>query len=112
MSTTSTTTPIKFGVLLLGPSVQLLDVSPADVFGMLEPNYLRAGQLPESLVAMGVDIEYHYITESGEGLQQMTAGVKYGVTVCTQAPSPKAPSPLTSDGTKLFCRTQPNNINR
>ncbi|KAI9873326.1 MAG: hypothetical protein M1830_000541 [Pleopsidium flavum] len=79
-TTTTSPTPIVFGVLLLGAGVQLLDVSPVDIFGMLDPAYLRACQLPENVVAQGVDVEFHYITESDEALHPMTAGAKIGVT--------------------------------
>ncbi|KAI9829092.1 MAG: hypothetical protein M1832_000115 [Thelocarpon impressellum] len=73
--------PLKVGILLLGDSVQLLDCSPADLLGMTEPYYLKAAQVPDAIVGMGVETEWHYISEAGpDKLMQMTAGAKYGVT--------------------------------
>jgi putative intracellular protease/amidase len=48
-------------------SVQLLDMSPIDLFGMLSPEYLRACQLPAPLVKLGTPSTIHYISmpESG-----------------------------------------------
>lgn len=74
-------TPLQVGVLLCGEGVQLLDISPVDVLGMLEPYYIRACQLPQPLVDMGIEMEFHFITETGEGTQQLTGGMKCVVTV-------------------------------
>ncbi|KAI4136116.1 MAG: hypothetical protein LQ347_000045 [Umbilicaria vellea] len=73
-------TPLQVGVLLCGEGVQLLDISPVDVLGMLEPYYIRACQLPQPLVDMGIEMEFHFITETGEGTQQLTGGMKCVVT--------------------------------
>ena len=76
-----TKTPLKVGVLLVGEDVQLLDVSPVDLLGMMEPHYIRAAQLPEPFPSMATDIEYYYITETGEGPKQLTGGMQCEVTV-------------------------------
>lgn len=73
--------PLQVGVLLCGEGVQLLDISPVDVLGMLEPYYIRACQLPQSFIDMGVEMKFHFITETGEGTQQLTGGMKCVVTV-------------------------------
>ncbi len=73
--------PLQVGVLLCGEGVQLLDISPVDVLGTLEPYYIRACQLPQFLVDMGIEMEFHFITETGEGPQQLTGGMKCVVTV-------------------------------
>ena len=57
---------LRIGVLLAGP-VQLLDAAPVDLFGMLTKDYLRACQLPEFLVNLGLDIDIQYISELGKG---------------------------------------------
>lgn len=92
-------TPLQVGVLLCGEVVQLLDVSPVDVLGMLQPYYIRACELPQPLVDMGIEMEFHFITETGEGPQQLTGGMKCVVTVrhSTQTiPRHHPPVPLTS----------------
>lgn len=73
--------PLQVGVLLCGEGVQLLDISPVDVLGMLDPYYIRACQLPQSFIDMGMEMQFHFITETGEGTQQLTGGMKCVVTV-------------------------------
>ncbi|KAL9013715.1 MAG: hypothetical protein Q9173_001596 [Seirophora scorigena] len=75
--------PLKVGVFLAEPFIQLLDVAPVDMLAMLQRDYLQgmahmAGQ-PE-LGANGFDIEYFFINETGEGPNQMTGGFKVEVT--------------------------------
>lgn len=60
----ATATPLCIGVLLTG-EVQLLDVAPVDLFGMLTPQYLKACKLPASLEAQAIPIEITYISEVG-----------------------------------------------
>ncbi|KAL9614338.1 MAG: hypothetical protein Q9167_001141 [Letrouitia subvulpina] len=71
---------IKVGIILLSQGVQLLDVAPIDILGMLEPQYLEFLHLPPHLVAQGPKLEYHFVTETGKGPQQMTAGFRLEVT--------------------------------
>ena len=57
---------LRIGVFI--PSTaQLLDMSPIDIFGMLDPAYLTACQLPPSLISLGTPstIEYISTPESG-----------------------------------------------
>jgi putative intracellular protease/amidase len=51
--------------------VQLLDLSPIDLFGMLDPAYLTACQLPAPLVALGIPSTIHYISvpETGSHIE-------------------------------------------
>jgi transcriptional regulator GlxA family with amidase domain len=65
-------TPLRIGVLLIG-TVQLLDISPIDLFGMLTKEYLQACHLPAPLVALAVPVEIIYISESGAGVNEATA---------------------------------------
>lgn len=58
--------PVRIGVLLLSP-VQLLDVSPIDLFGMLTKEYLTACRLPQPLINGAIPIEITYIAESETG---------------------------------------------
>lgn len=84
--------PLKVGVFLAEPLIQLLDVAPVDMLAMLQRDYLQgmaymAGQ--PALGAHGFDIEYFFINETGEGPNQMTGGFKVEVTVCTVTPFPQ-----------------------
>ena len=56
--------PLRVGVLLL-PSVQLLDLSPIDLFGMCTKEHLLACQLPSPITALGIPVEITYIAEAG-----------------------------------------------
>jgi putative intracellular protease/amidase len=62
-------------------TVQLLDLSPIDLFGMISPEYLRACQLPEPLIALGIPSTIHYISvpESGTHVE-LTASASLRVT--------------------------------
>lgn len=60
------TSPVRIGVLLLSP-VQLLDVSPIDLFGMLTKEYLTACRLPQPLINGAIPIEITYIAEKLTG---------------------------------------------
>lgn len=81
MPPAKTIQPLQVGIILLSDGVQLLDVSSADVLGMMQPSYLSACSLPKSVISQGVEMEFHYVTESGKGMQAMTAGFKLNVTV-------------------------------
>ncbi|KAL8730288.1 MAG: hypothetical protein Q9166_004171 [cf. Caloplaca sp. 2 TL-2023] len=76
----SSSSPLKVGILLLSNGVQLMDVAPIDMLGMLEKRYVQACELPDHLVAKALDIEYYWINETGEGPQPMTGGFKLAVT--------------------------------
>ncbi|KAI4239330.1 MAG: hypothetical protein L6R40_005545 [Gallowayella cf. fulva] len=76
----SSSSPLKVGILLLSSGVQLMDVAPVDMLGMLEKGYVQACQLPEHLVAKALNIEYYFVNETGEGPNQMTGGFKVAVT--------------------------------
>jgi hypothetical protein len=57
---------LRIGVFIPGDA-QLLDVSPVDLFGMLDPKYLTACQLPSSLVSLGTPSTIDYISASEAG---------------------------------------------
>jgi len=57
---------IHIGVLLLSP-IQLLDISPIDLFGMLTPSHLASTPLPGPLLAGAVPITISYIAPHGAG---------------------------------------------
>ncbi|KAE8452154.1 hypothetical protein EG329_001621 [Mollisiaceae sp. DMI_Dod_QoI] len=62
-------------------TVQLLDLSPIDLFGMLNPEYLRACQLPEPLCALGIPSTIHYVSVPGTGTHvELTASASLKVT--------------------------------
>ena len=66
----------RIGVLLVD-AVQLLDLSPIDIFGMLSESYISTlPQLPAPLKAGAVPIEILYINQAGpDTLQECTAKV-------------------------------------
>lgn len=72
----STMTPkptTRIGVLLID-TVQLLDVSSIDLFGMLSPSYLSVSGLPGPLKAGAVPMEILYINQAGpKTLNECTA---------------------------------------
>jgi putative intracellular protease/amidase len=73
-------TPLRVGVLIHAP-IQLLDLSPIDLFGMLTKDYLQACRLPSPLVNLGIPVEIHYISSTP---------------FPTSAPQPENPSVATS----------------
>lgn len=79
--------PLKVGVLLCSAGVQLLDLAAVDLLAMISSSYLRAGGLPESIVAMGHEVKFHYIVDAvkaaGETPKETitTADVRVGITV-------------------------------
>lgn len=95
--TSNSNTPLRVGILLL-PPVQLLDVAAVDLLGMLTPEYVKYFQdIPgmEDLSMHARAMEFHYITEAGPGSHaEMTAGVKFVVTVC--------PNKYSSKGQKII----------
>ena len=70
------TGPLNVAVLLI-PPVQLLDASPVDLFSMLSKEYLTACKLPAPLTALGLDVKFSYVSESGAGaMTEMTANAR------------------------------------
>ncbi|KAI4258979.1 MAG: hypothetical protein LQ352_000975 [Teloschistes flavicans] len=76
--------PLKLGIFLCSEGVQLLDVAPIDMLGMLEKSYLAACGLPQAMIENGLDIEYYFINEEGKGPNPMTGGFKvhHGISDC------------------------------
>jgi hypothetical protein len=77
----SSTPPLKVGVILSSQATQLLDVGPIDLLGMLAPEWLRSIGLPEEMIAHAPRFEFHFVNETGESPNQMTAGFRLAVTV-------------------------------
>ncbi|EON68830.1 hypothetical protein W97_08088 [Coniosporium apollinis CBS 100218] len=68
------------GVLLLGnEDVQYLEVAPVDLLAMMQPQYIHALGA-SALAEKGVNMDIHYISETGEGLFPLTANAKVAVT--------------------------------
>jgi len=63
MAPTTDPKPLRIGVLIHAP-VQLLDLSPIDLFSMLTPDYLQACTLPAPLVNLGIPVTIEYISSS------------------------------------------------
>lgn len=108
--------PIRIGVFI-PKTVQLLDLSPIDLFGMLDPTYLAACKLPAPLIACGTPSEIHYISmpDSGQHIE-LTAhaflrvsktvsdpGVQPGALDILLAPGPD-PSEVFDDNVLEFLR--------
>ncbi|KAH8587373.1 PfpI endopeptidase-like protein [Bisporella sp. PMI_857] len=71
---------LKIGVFV-PDAVQLLDLSPIDLFGMTTPWYLQACGLPESMVRLGVENTIHYIGMKDVGeFVNLTASASLKVT--------------------------------
>ncbi|KAF2502879.1 class I glutamine amidotransferase-like protein [Lophium mytilinum] len=77
--------PLHIGVLIL-PPVQLLDISPIDLFGMLTPEYLTVCNLPAPLLALSVPINITYISPTGDSPALCTANV--GIRIDASIASP------------------------
>ncbi|KAF4549959.1 Hypothetical protein D9617_19g102640 [Elsinoe fawcettii] len=71
---------IHAGVFLANGVTEVLDIAPVDILCSISKPFLRRlGYLPDHLVAQGIDIEFHWITETGEdGL--LTSGIKIKAT--------------------------------
>jgi putative intracellular protease/amidase len=68
-------------------TIQLLDLSPIDLFGMLDPVYLTACQLPTPLVALGIPSTIHYISVPSSGAYiETTAKASIRITKTTEDP--------------------------
>jgi hypothetical protein len=63
MAPTNEPKPLRIGVLIHAP-VQLLDLSPIDLFGMLTQDYLQACNLPAPLVNLGIPVTIEYISST------------------------------------------------
>lgn len=68
-------------------TIQLLDLSPIDLFAMLDPVYLTACQLPAPLIALGIPSTIHYISVPSSGdYIETTAKASIHITKTTQDP--------------------------
>lgn len=77
------TAPITVGVFLVGDGVQMADVVPVDILGMLSTEYMSV--LPPSadpLKALATPMTFVYITESGDGPFTLTGGAHVAIQVC------------------------------
>ena len=116
-----TVSPIRIGVLLLAP-IQLLDVAPIDLFGMLTKDYLEACRLPLPLINGALPIEITYISEAGAGTiaeSTASAGLRVSAGLEDAASSPERldillvpgpdPAMITSKGAQIFLRSHVEN---
>ena len=86
----SSQTSVIVGIILLNDSVQLLDVAPVDMLGMISPDWLRFAQVPDEVVKKAPTFEFRFVNETGKGPNGMTAGFGLEVTVnfpCGYLPS-------------------------
>jgi putative intracellular protease/amidase len=75
---------LRIGVFV--PSgVQLLDLSPIDLFGMLSTEYLRVCQLPAPIVNLGTPSTIHYISMPNSGTHiELTASASLKISKTTE----------------------------
>ena len=112
-----TSSPIRIGVLLLAP-VQLLDVVPIDLFGMLRKDYLEACRLPRPLINGALPIEITYISEAGAGTiaeSTASAGLRVSAGMEDAASAPERldillvpgpdPAMIPSESAQIFLRS-------
>lgn len=79
-------TSLRVGVLVI-PPVQLLDLSPIDLFGMCSAEYLRATSLPKPLLDLAIPVSIHYISASGpDSNVELTANAKIRATASLSSP--------------------------
>jgi hypothetical protein len=64
---------LKVGVLLCSGGVQLLDLAAVDLIAMMSSTYLRTCGLPETVVATGHEVKFHYIADGVKGEAPMEA---------------------------------------
>jgi transcriptional regulator GlxA family with amidase domain len=80
--------PIQFGILLI--PFQLLDVAgPLDVLSSSSIRYLKLGEsfgVPSSLVAKGIDIEFHHIGETMDPVTHTGNFKSTPTTTCATCP--------------------------
>jgi DJ-1/PfpI family len=80
----SASTELRIGVFV-PRTVQLLDLSPIDLFGMISPEYLRACQLPAPLVDLGIPSTIHYISMPDSGTHiELTASASLKISKTTK----------------------------
>ncbi|KAF2197388.1 class I glutamine amidotransferase-like protein [Delitschia confertaspora ATCC 74209] len=79
--------PVHIGVLIV-PPVQLLDISPVDLFAMMTKSYLSACKLPDPLIAQGLDLKITWISFSGPNtLGKLTADASIAINAGLDDPS-------------------------
>lgn len=64
--------PTRIGILLID-TVQLLDLSPIDIFAMLDPPYLSNPYMPAPLKAGAIPMDIMYISNNKDALHDCTA---------------------------------------
>lgn len=88
--------PFRIGVLIV-PPIQLLDVSPIDLFAMATQSYFRACNLPKPLVDTAIpddDLSITYISHTGANSTGPTTA-RLGIHIDTGVDDPKvAPGKL------------------
>jgi hypothetical protein len=75
--------PIHAGIILLGGTTELLDISPIDIFSGMSSEFI--GSLGEDIMSPGMkaqalDVKIHYVNENG-GTAKLTSGMVIEVTV-------------------------------
>lgn len=84
--------PLRIGVLITS-TIQLLDLAAIDLFSMLSPSYLKACNMPPSIIALGIPSEIYYIGSSNPKLGssiltgKLTASLTINLTSTTNTPA-------------------------
>lgn len=70
---------IRAGIILMGET-EILDVAPIDFLHGITPKFVTAMPIPDELKAKAIDIEFHWITETGNPAK-LTSGISMNATV-------------------------------
>jgi hypothetical protein len=68
------------GMLFVAPT-QFLDTGPIDLISLMSKSYIGGIMAPQPIKAQAIDMDIHYISETGTGTMEMTANARLGMTV-------------------------------
>ena len=76
---------LEAGVILMG-EIEILDVAPIDLLHGISTKFINALPLPEELKAKALDINFHWVTETGAAAKltsNITLEATVTILVCT-----------------------------
>jgi hypothetical protein len=71
---------IEAGMILMGET-EILDVAPIDLLHGISKKFVNAYPLPEELKAKALDINFHWVTETGTAAK-LTSNITMEATAC------------------------------
>jgi hypothetical protein len=72
---------IEAGMILMGET-EILDVAPIDLLHGISKKFVNAIPLPEELKAKALDINFHWVTETGAAAK-LTSNITMEATACS-----------------------------